>query len=156
MSTWILGYRHIDVSFLADMTGDLCDARHMDGWGRPHRCIRLPRHTGRHLAVNLRCLYPVAVWSDPAPLRHIDRHIADLIEETREPECEDLHETLIDGVPAKRSAEKLGLVDDGTEDTEGWSDVAKADLEVVSALRRHQEAAETRRRLAEDHAGWRA
>jgi hypothetical protein len=53
----------IDTSFLANMSGDLCDAEYRDGWGRVNFCVRLPGHTGRHLATEHRCRYPVAVWS---------------------------------------------------------------------------------------------
>jgi hypothetical protein len=52
----------IDTSFLADMTGDLCDAEYRDGWGRLQSCVRVAGHTGRHLATEYRCRYPVAVW----------------------------------------------------------------------------------------------
>jgi hypothetical protein len=36
----------IDTSFLADMTGDLCDAEYRDGWGRLQSCVRVAGHTG--------------------------------------------------------------------------------------------------------------
>lgn len=54
--------KHINLSFLADMQGDFCNAPYLDGWGRHHECVRLPGHTGRHLATDRLCRYPVAVW----------------------------------------------------------------------------------------------
>jgi hypothetical protein len=54
--------KHLDISFIENMSGDLCDAPYLDGWGRHHECIRVEGHTGRHMAVSWGCNYPVAVW----------------------------------------------------------------------------------------------
>lgn len=62
-TTWDVGYKTIDISFLANMDGDYCWDSYVDAWGMPHFCTRLPGHTGRHLAVNWTFQYPVAVWS---------------------------------------------------------------------------------------------
>lgn len=56
-------YKRIDTTFLRDMDGDFCDADHVDSWGHEHACLRLPGHTGRHLALEYLGRYPVAVWS---------------------------------------------------------------------------------------------
>lgn len=57
----VWGYA-LDVSFLSEMSGDLCDEEYVDGWGRTQFCVRVGRHTGRHLATDFKCRYPVAVW----------------------------------------------------------------------------------------------
>lgn len=53
----------IDMRFLRDMNGPICGQHHQDYQGLEHVCIRLPGHTGRHLAVDFGVHYPTAVWA---------------------------------------------------------------------------------------------